>query len=160
MRTVFVAEPGAAVHACADRRYTRSGRAMRSISCREDAAVLRAMRVPSVRSCAGESFVRSDMRLSAAVRRGRFGRFGRQKASSACFHRGGGGTLSAVVRFRISFRARVSGPNSEHAPRNFEKFTGNWKIRKRRIAYCRIFVTFALPIPVFSTYGMPGWRNR
>ena len=89
MRTVFVAEPGAAVHACADRRYTRSGRAMRSISCREDAAVLRAMRVPSVRSCAGESFVRSDMRLSAAVRRGRFGRFGRQKASSACFHRGG-----------------------------------------------------------------------
>lgn len=111
----------------------------------------------SVRSCAGESFMRSDMRLSAAVRRGRFGR---QKASSACFHRGGGGTLSAVVRFRISFRARVSGPNSEHAPRNFEKFTGNWKIRKRRIAYCRIFVTFALPIPVFSTYGMPGWRNR
>ena len=40
----------------------------------------------SVRSCAGESFMRSDMRLSAAVRRGRFGR---QKASSACFHRGG-----------------------------------------------------------------------
>lgn len=47
MRTVFVAEPGAAVRACADRRYTRSGRAMRSISCREDAAVLRAVRVPA-----------------------------------------------------------------------------------------------------------------
>lgn len=44
----------------------------------------------SVRSCAGERFVRSDMRLSAAVRRGRSGR---QKASSACFHRGGRNTV-------------------------------------------------------------------
>ena len=160
MRTVFVAEPGAAVRACADRRYTRSGRAMRSISCREDAAVLRAVRVPA---CA---FVRR--RELRAIRHAAVGggssraiRAIRAAEGVVClFPSGGGGTLSAVVRFRISFRARVSGPNSEHAPRNFEKFTGNWKIRKRRIAYCRIFVTFALPIPVFSTYGMPGWRNR